>query len=949
MAGVRIVSFTPYKQVGYILKCKPNGDTIWVKNVADNEHHFSFQYRNVFELADHSLLLFGQLDIPVPYNTRLDLIVTHLAADGNFIWQKSFVTPLYPGDSTEKWFLINDAKSAADGSIYVCGGVVHYGISREPFTAKFSPDGSLIWSKGIGVGDGQFNGINIVGSQVQAYGSDGSNSLFAVGFNLNNGDTVFSKKWIVSPSYPDAFYRYVIPSGIVQLNNGNTVFYGRCYGDFFAYPFPGSIPHMGTLELSPSFDVVRSTIITTSQNTNYYSSKIVASSDASLSYSFVFGSVSAPNMVFGKMKNNQLLQERYIPLASQPNSMSNMIGLPDGGDAVAENVMANAQGTLSGIKLMVLHSSDTSGGCFGVDTSMTAVVYNFINSISDPVVAELSHSSLLPENDGPNIISECKQVSFCDSLKLFSSSSTICVGSEITIHTFKNKECGTKIIWSYDSNYVQNFTHINDTTVRASFSDVYEGYISGHIYGCADLSDSVKVFVLQAPSSLNLGRDTTLCPGNTVVLNAHKGYASYQWQNGSVDSVFIATQPGTYFVETVDACGNIFRDTVTITSHASASIDLGPDRTKCNDDTLHLNAQDGFLNYSWSNNYNINSISSQNVIVNPVTDTAYYVKAEKTPGCFAYDTIRVHVNTSPLINLGADKSFCNGDSTVFDAGSGFVQYTWSTGSNLQQIQVKTAGTFSVIASNIDGCKSYDTVKVLNVFANPTVSLDHNPSLCMGTSRILDAGNFPSYLWNNGSASEKIIINGIGTYAVQVTDNNGCKGGDTTIITTLLSSPSDFLPDDTLLCSYENLSISPRRPYSTYLWNTGVSVSSITVSQPGLYWLQVKDANGCIGKDTINIDPKDCIRGFYIPTAFTPNNDYKNDLFKPLLFGNVKKYQFIIYNRWGQIVFQTTELNKAWDGTVSGEPQDPNVFVWVCTYQFVSEEVKTERGTVVLIR
>src|SRR5258706_7546293 len=102
-------------------------------------------------------------------------------------------------------------------------------------------------------------------------------------------------------------------------------------------------------------------------------------------------------------------------------------------------------------------------------------------------------------------------------------------------------------------------------------------------------------------------------------------------------------------------------------------------------------------------------------------------------------------------------------------------------------------------------------------------------------------------------------------------------------------------------------------YSSYLWNNNATTPSITISQPGAYWLQVKDGNNCAGRDSILVNPKNCMEGFYIPTAFTPNNDGKNDVFRPMLFGNVIKYKFIIYNRWGEIVFQTSNLNKGWDG------------------------------------
>ena len=87
----------------------------------------------------------------------------------------------------------------------------------------------------------------------------------------------------------------------------------------------------------------------------------------------------------------------------------------------------------------------------------------------------------------------------------------------------------------------------------------------------------------------------------------------------------------------------------------------------------------------------------------------------------------------------------------------------------------------------------------------------------------------------------------------------------------------------------------------------------------------------------------------MPTAFTPNRDGINDLIKPVLLGNIKRYQFSIYNRWGQLVFQSEDVNKGWDGTIKQMSQDGNTFIWVCTYQFENEPIQTEKGTFILIR
>ena len=87
----------------------------------------------------------------------------------------------------------------------------------------------------------------------------------------------------------------------------------------------------------------------------------------------------------------------------------------------------------------------------------------------------------------------------------------------------------------------------------------------------------------------------------------------------------------------------------------------------------------------------------------------------------------------------------------------------------------------------------------------------------------------------------------------------------------------------------------------------------------------------------------------MPNAFTPNGDTKNDMLMPSLFGTVKHYEFVVYNRYGEIVFETRELSKGWDGTLKGKPQNSGVFVWKCIYQIDKQLLTTEQGSVLLIR
>ena len=110
-----------------------------------------------------------------------------------------------------------------------------------------------------------------------------------------------------------------------------------------------------------------------------------------------------------------------------------------------------------------------------------------------------------------------------------------------------------------------------------------------------------------------------------------------------------------------------------------------------------------------------------------------------------------------------------------------------------------------------------------------------------------------------------------------------------------------------------------------------------------------DAAGCQARDTIVVKEIDCQKGISFPNAFSPNSDGRNDTFKPEVNGNIEKFQFVIYNRYGEKVFESKNPRSGWDGKFRGRNQDNNVFVWYCMYKLNGEPEKIEKGTVILAR
>jgi gliding motility-associated-like protein len=159
----------------------------------------------------------------------------------------------------------------------------------------------------------------------------------------------------------------------------------------------------------------------------------------------------------------------------------------------------------------------------------------------------------------------------------------------------------------------------------------------------------------------------------------------------------------------------------------------------------------------------------------------------------------------------------------------------------------------------------------------------------------------------------------------------------------------FLPPDTTKCDYSTIAINATPGYAGYLWNNNDTTSSIAVINAGTYTLQITDTNGCKATDSIVITDSTCPQYVYLPNAFTPNNDGHNDIFKPVFAGAVSEFRFAVYDRWGRLMFQSSNPSSGWDGTLGGREQPAGAYVWECIYRLYDRPERMQRGTVMLIR
>lgn len=164
----------------------------------------------------------------------------------------------------------------------------------------------------------------------------------------------------------------------------------------------------------------------------------------------------------------------------------------------------------------------------------------------------------------------------------------------------------------------------------------------------------------------------------------------------------------------------------------------------------------------------------------------------------------------------------------------------------------------------------------------------------------------------------------------------------------LHAMSDSTIQNYSTCEFP-LKIKAGSGYRYYRWPNGSTAPEFNVAGTGTYNVELETYCGDRHTETITVNNGSCSNTVYIPNAFTPNNDGKNDVFGPAISGALQFYQMTVFNRWGQVVFKTNDSQYCWDGTYRGHPQKSEGFVYIISYRFRMEETKQIRGTFLLIR
>ena len=202
---------------------------------------------------------------------------------------------------------------------------------------------------------------------------------------------------------------------------------------------------------------------------------------------------------------------------------------------------------------------------------------------------------------------------------------------------------------------------------------------------------------------------------------------------------------------------------------------------------------------------------------------------------------------------------------------------------------------------------------------------------------------PLYEWNDGSRGSVKRIDEEGEYWVKV--NKGDCSETDTIVVKKLYAPDIELGNDTTICKGQTTVIGVLGNQHTYYWNTGSTSAFNEIGEDGLYWVEAMNKCGA-DIDSIEVSTENCDCYFYIPNAFSPNNDQLNDFFEVKFQCKLmREYHFEIFNRWGDRVFETDRPGAYWDGKLNHRTLPQGVYIWRLTYgELIGSDIKSNNKT-----
>ena len=495
-------------------------------------------------------------------------------------------------------------------------------------------------------------------------------------------------------------------------------------------------------------------------------------------------------------------------------------------------------------------------------------------------------------------------------------------------------------------------TDCDNPTATPEFTTVYS--VNGDFNGCP-VNASATIQVLPPPQ-FDFPDDVDLCAGDSVLLNGISiPFTDYQWTSSPPGFTSMEPQPvvsptenTSYFVVADNGCESSGEITIMV---ANASLEVSSDTLICKGYEVDLMAVGSLPgSFSWSNGEMGNTIQ-----VNPDESTAYTVTYTYGDGCELMDTILVGIQGQVAdLTPPADLSICPGEFVLLNSSEtpGAI-YSWTSNpagftSNASMPQVApTETTTYTVTTTFGFCTT--TTEITIEAPNPTFALSADTTICVGEMVELEVDIEPlagTLMWSDSSAGSSLTLTPqtTGDYWVDYIFGDSCVITDTVTVTVVPTFDLGIFhdpPDSVLALGVELYLEAMVDPPNTngfeFIWlengQTEISTEEMTTTVVStndttiFYKLTAISPQGCVQMANVTFDliqPE-----VELPNAFTPDGDGVNDLFRLIAAeGTAFIESMQIYNRWGNLVFESQEPDAAWDGKIDGNEAASDVYVYV---------------------
>ncbi len=587
---------------------------------------------------------------------------------------------------------------------------------------------------------------------------------------------------------------------------------------------------------------------------------------------------------------------------------------------------------------------DTAYVCYG-DT-LVLNTYNFIGGVKFKWQDGTASSTYKVFNEGKYWV-EVTYADHCflvDTVNVFykfipsvtmCSNYTICRGISVSLSA--NATSGTTYLWNNNmTTPTINVNPIISTTYIVNAANV-----------CGSVFDSVSVTVNPLPIA-DAGNDTVICINGSANLQAN-GFpgSTYQWSNSLVGNNIIVAPTSTtsYIVSVTDqnSCG-VAIDSMTVFIMSPITVNLGNDLSICSGSDATLNAVTfPGSTYHWNTNQ-----STSNIYVTPLVTSNYTVTVTDSLSCsHATDEISVNVLFSPTVDAGNDFTICEGNSAIITANtSSNNDILWNTNdtSLIISVQPNTTTIYSITVSNVCGSTNDQVTVFVNAPIQENVSVSNTH--CGQNNGELTAAEGLVYYWSTGETTPTISNLTSGIYYLTVS-NGVCNKIDSFEVVNTAGPKADFdIENNNIYSNFGEVKFIDQSSgeIANYKWDFGDGYSVENNQNPVHYYnnkgefytkLKINDKFNCVDSIIKKIEVT-IPNVLTIPNAFTPNGDGLNDGFGPIWLRDeeIVKYQMLIYDRLGKIVFETNDKNELWDGSEASTHKllPEGVYTWRIQYE-----------------